>query len=128
MYIPEVKEIIHRKSKRGEFFTVVWSDNVQTTVKLAEGETSDEYTAFLYALGKRIFGDKGTARKYIKRKKQVFEDKVAQKSYEKEIKRREMALHQSLEAEEMIDISGVVYNDMFVAPTLVSRAIFRRNR
>ena len=41
MNIPEVKEIIHRKSKRGEFFTVVWSDNVKTTVKLMEGEKSD---------------------------------------------------------------------------------------
>lgn len=47
MYIPEVKEIVHRESKRGEFFTVIWKDNTQTTVKLMGGDTSDEYTAFL---------------------------------------------------------------------------------
>ena len=128
MYIPEVKEIIHKKnSKRGEFFTVVWSDNVQTTVKLAEGEQSDEYIAFLYALGKRIFGDKGTARQFVQAKKQVFEDKVAMKSYAKQKRRREMELRKSLEQEDVLDISGVVYDNMFVAPCLVSRAVFRRN-
>ena len=126
--IPSVKEIIHRESKRGEFFTVVWSDNIQTTVKLAEGEQSDEYTAFLYALGKRMFGDKGNARKYIRNKKKVFEDRMAHISYEKQRKRKEQALRQSLEHEDIADISGIVYEDMFVAPCLVSRAVFRRNR
>lgn len=128
MYIPEVKEIIHRESKRGEFFTVVWSDNVQTTVKLAEGEQSDEYTAFLYALGKRIFGDKGTARNFVRAKKNVFEERMAMKSYAKQRRRKEMELRKSLEAEDVADISGIVYEDMFVAPCLVSRAVFRRNR
>ena len=128
MYIPEVKEIIHRKSKRGEFFTVVWSDNVQTTVKLAEGEQSDEYTAFLYALGKRIFGDKGTARQFVHAKKNVFEERMAMKSYAKQKRREEMNLRKSLEHGDVADISGIVYDDMFVAPCLVSRAVFRRNR
>ena len=128
MYIPEVKEIIHRKSKRGEFFTVVWSDNAQTTVKLAEGETSDEYTAFLYALGKRIFDDKGEARKFVRAKKQVFEDRMAKKSYAKQKRRKEMELRKSLAEEDIADISGIVYEDMFVAPCLVSRAVFRRNQ
>ena len=128
MFIPEVKEIIHRKSKRGEFFTVVWSDNVQTTVKLAEGEQSDEYTAFLYALGKRIFGNKGVAREFVHNKKQVFEDRMFTKSYEKQMRRKAQALQQSLDAEYMEDISGIVYEDMFVAPCLVSRSVFKRNR
>lgn len=128
MYIPDVKEIIHRKSKRGEFFTVVWSDNVQTTVKLAEGEQSDEYTAFLYALGKRIFGNKGIAREFVRNKKQVFEDRMFTKSYEKQRKRKAQALQQSLNAEDVADISGIVYDEMFVAPCLVSKAVFRRNR
>lgn len=101
MYIPEVAEIIHRTSNRGEFFTVKWKDNTTTTVKLAKGEESDEYTAFLYALGKKIFGDKGTARNFVRAKKQVFEDRMEQKSYEKQRKRKEQALRQSLEAEKM---------------------------
>lgn len=128
MFIPEVREIIHRKSKRGEFFTVVWSDDVQTTVKLAEGEKSDEYTAFLYALGKRIFGNKGKARAYVKAGKEVFENRMEHRSYEKQRQRKAQALQRQLEAEDVADISGIVYKDMFVAPCLVSRAVFRRNR
>lgn len=126
--VPEVVEIIHRTSNRGEFFTVKWSDGVNTTVKLKKGEESDEYTAFLYALGKRIFPDKGYARNYISAKKKVFEDRMANKSYEKQRRRKEMALRQSLAHEDIADISGIVYDDMFVAPCLVSRAVFRRNR
>lgn len=126
--VPDVKEIIHKKSKRGEFFTVVWSDNVQTTVKLAEGEKSDEYTAFLYALGKRMFENKGKARQYVSAKKKVFEDRVEQRRYEKVRKRKAMALQQSLEAEDVADISDIVYEDMFVAPCLVSRSVFRRHK
>lgn len=128
MYIPEVNEIRHTKSKRGEFFTVIWKDNTQTTVKLMEGDTSDEYTAYLYALGKKLFGDKGTARKFVREKKKVFEDRMAEKSAEKARQRREQAMLQSLEAEDLPDISGQVYDAMFVAPCLVSRAMFRRNQ
>lgn len=128
MYIPEVKEIIHRKTKRGEVFTVAWTDNTYTTVKLMEGEKSDEYSAYLYALGKKIFGDKGKGRAFVKEKKKVFEDRVEKKSFEKQRKREEQALRQSLEAEDIADISGIVYEDMFVAPCLVSKAVFRRNR
>lgn len=122
-----VKEIIHRKSKRGEFFTVVWSDNVQTTVKLAEGEQSDDYTAFLYAMGKRMFGDKGEGRKFVKEKKKVFEDRMAKRSAEKAQQRKQQALKQSLEAEDLPDISQQVYGEMFVAPCLISKSVFRRN-
>ena len=104
MYIPEVKEIIHRESLKGEFFTVVWSDDVQTTVRLAEGDESDEYLAFLYALGKRLFKDKGRARQFIRARKQVFENRVAKKIEEK--RRLNKANN-----------SG-----------LVSKTVFRRNR
>lgn len=128
MYIPEVKEIVHRESKRGEFFTVVWKDNTQTTVKLMEGETSDEYTAFLYALGKKMFGNKGEARKFVKEKKQVFEDRMAKKSAEKARQRKLQAIQQSLDAEDLEDISDEVYCAGFVAPCMVSKAMFRRNR
>lgn len=129
MFIPEVKKIIHRQSKKkGETFTVHWTDNTTTTVKLREGETSDEYTAYLYALGKKLFGNKGDGRKFVKEKKKVFEDEVAQRSAEKERQRRQKALEQSLEAEEPLDITGIVYDQMFVAPALVSRAMFRKNK
>lgn len=127
MYIPEVKEIRHTKSKRGEFFTVVWKDDTKTTVKRMDTDTSDEYEAYLYALGKKLFGNKGEGRKFVRRKKQVFEDRVM-KNYEESQKwRREQATKQSLEAK-VEDISDKVYNDMFVAPCLVSRAVFKRNR
>ena len=127
--IPEVKKIIHRQSnKKGEVFTVFWSDDTTTTVKLRDGETSDEYTAFLYALGKKMFENKGAGRKFVQQKKKVFEDEVEMKSAEKERQRRQKALEQSLEAEDIAEISGIVYNDMFVAPCLVSRAVFRKNK
>ena len=124
MYIPEVNEIRHTKSKRGEFFTVIWKDNTQTTVKLMEGDTSDEYTAYLYALGKKLFENKGEGRKFVREKKKVFEDRVAKKSAEKARQRREQAMPH-LEVE---NIFGQVYDDMFVSPCLISRAMFRRNQ
>lgn len=127
MYIPEVNEIRHTKSKRGEFFTVIWKDNTHTTVKLMEGDTSDEYTAYLYALGKKIFENKGEGRKFVREKKKVFEDRMAKKSAEKARQRREQAMRQSLEAEDLPDISGQVYDTMFVAPCMISRAMFKRN-
>lgn len=127
MFIPEVKEIIHRESKRGEFFTVVWSDNVQTTVKLAEGEKSDEYTAFLYALGKRIFGNKGKARAYVKAGKEVFENRMEHRSREKLRQRKAQSLQRQLEAEDVEFISSTLNENIFVAPCLVSREVFRRN-
>ena len=128
MYIPEVREIRHTKSKRGEFFTVVWKDSTETTVKRMDTDTSDEYEAYLYALGKKLFGNKGEARKFIKEKKSIFDDRVAKKQAESKRRRREMAIKQSLEAEEIADVSEQVYNDMFVAPCLISRVVFRRNQ
>lgn len=128
MFIPEVNEIRHTKSKRGEFFTVIWRDNTQTTVKLMEGDTSDEYTAYLYALGKKLFENKGEGRKFVREKKKVFEDRMAKKSAEKQRQRRAQALQQSLEAEDLPDISQQVYGEMFVAPCLISKSVFRRNR
>ena len=126
MYVPEVEEIIHRKSERGEFFTVKWSDKTTTTVKLCEGEQSDEYTAYLYALGKKLFDNKGKARAYVKEKKKVFEDRVAKKSEENRRRREQQALEQSLKAE-IDDISDEVYYGGFVAPCMVSKAVFKRN-
>ena len=99
MYIPRVVKIIHRKSDRGEFFSVFWEDNTKTTVKLAEGEQSDEYTAFLYALGKKIFGDKGTARKFIHNREQVFENECKRKSRHKRMQKNGIPIYEPTEKE-----------------------------
>lgn len=128
MYIPVVKEIIHRKTKKGELFTVMWGDDTTTTVKLKEGESSDEYSAFLYALGKKLFEDKGKARAFIKEKKKVFEDRIECKRAEKERKLKAKQLQKEMESSDVADISDLVYQDMFVAPALISRSIFRKNK
>lgn len=125
MYIPDVKEIIHRKSDRGEFFTVKWGDSTHTTVKLKEGEESNEYTAFLYALGKKMFVDKGKARKYIAEKKKVFEDRVIERTEEKERLRQERAFQKALDS---ADIPSKVYEEMFVASGLISKSVFRKHK
>lgn len=127
-YLPMAEEIIHRESKRGEMFTVMWNDDTSTTVKLKEGESSDEYTAYLYALGKKIFEDKGKARAFIREKKKVFEDRVEYKRAEKERKLKAKQLQKEMEESEVADISDLVYEDMFVAPALISRSIFKRNK
>ena len=130
MFVPEVKKIIHRTSNRGEFFTVVWRDNTTTTVKLMEGEDSDDYTAFLYALGKKMFGDKGKGRAFVREKKEVFEEEVRQKSKEKQALRRRQAIQQSIdrECEDLSDLGEEVYGAMFVAPALISKKMFKKNR
>lgn len=130
MFVPEVKKIIHRTSDRGEFFTVVWRDDTTTTVKLMEGETSDDYTAFLYALGKKMFGDKGKGRAFVREKKEVFEEEVRQKSKEKQALRRRQAIQQSIdrECEDLSDLGEEVYGAMFVAPALIPKKMFKKNR
>lgn len=125
MYMPDVREIIHRKSDRGEFFTVKWSDDTSTTVKLREGEQSDEYSAFLYAVGKKMFKDKGKARKYIRQKKNVFEDRVAERTAERERIRQERAFQKALDS---ADIPSKVYEEMFVASGLISKSVFRKHK
>lgn len=129
-----VEKIIHRKSKRGEFFTVVWTDHTTTTVKLKGGEVSDDYTAFLYTLGKKLFGDKGNARAFIREKKKVFEDEVARKSEAKERRIRTKAIQRQIEKQQEVDfdedeiIKAIVYEGMFVPSSLVSKGMFRRNK
>lgn len=125
-----VEKIIHRKSGRGEFFTVVWTDHTTTTVKRAEGEVSDDYSAFCYALGKKIFNDKGTAREFIAEKKKVFEDEVAKKSEAKKHRIRAKAMQKQYEAECEDDevIKAFVYEEGFVPPCLISKGLFRRNK
>ena len=129
--VPNVVEIIHRKSNRGEFFTVVWADGTKTTVKLMEGATSDEYTAFIFALGKKIFGDKGNARKFVREKKQNFEDRMVKKSHEKAMKKKQAnfnKLMNSLEEDDFDDLENEIYGQMFVAPSMISNKLFNRNK
>ena len=128
--VPDVGEIIHRVSDRGEFFTVRWLDGTQTTVKLMEGDTSDEYTAFLYALGKKVFGDKGNARKFIRDKKEVFESRMAEKSSEKQRQKKAAQFNQLMNQfeDDFGDIEDEVYGQMFVAPAMISKQMFKRNK
>lgn len=117
-----VAKIIHRTSPRGEFFKVVWADNTETTVKLAEGDTSDEYTAFLFCLGKRIFKDKGKAREFIRAKKQVFEDEVERKSYENRLKKAKIT---DVPRTECVVLPVEVISNPAI---LTSSGIFKKNK
>ena len=129
--VPNVVEIIHRKSNRGEFFTVVWEDDTKTTVKLREGDTSDEYVAFIFALGKKIFGDKGNARKFVREKKQNFEDRMVKKAHENAMKKKQdnfNKLMNSLEEDDFDDLENEIYSQMFVAPSMISKKLFKRNK
>lgn len=130
MFVPEVKKIIHRTSDRGEFFTVVWRDDTTTTVKLMEGETSDDYTAFLYALGKKMFGDKGQGRAFVREKKEVFEEEMRQKTKEKKALRRRQAIQQSLDSENYEDYEDTVYGAMFISSGVIPkpRKMFKKNK
>ena len=121
-----VAKIIHRTSPRGEFFKVVWADNTETTVKLAEGDTSDEYTAFLFCLGKRIFKDKGKARQFIRAKKQVFEDEVERKSYENKLKKARISDIPNTEC--VVLPVEVISNPANFHQVLTSSGIFKKNQ
>ena len=127
-----VAKIIHRTSPRGEFFKVVWADGTDTTVKLAEGDTSDDYTAFLYCLGKRLFKDKGKAREFIRSKKKVFEDEVAEKSALIRAKRLESNLMRDVDEEELVRNGLIPITSVGFIPVptsaLSSTSIYRRNQ
>ena len=128
MRVPNVVKIVHRTSKRGEFFTVYWDDDTQTSVKRMEGEVSDDYTAFMFALGKKLFKNKGIARQFIAQKKQVFENEVARKQEKIKKQRAQQAMKQHYESmTEDYDIQDEVYDGMFVAPCLVSKKLFKKN-
>lgn len=128
--VPKVVEIIHRKSNRGEFFTVVWADDTKTTVKLMEGDTSDEYTAFLFALGKKLFENKGVGRKFVQKKKEVFEQRIAMQSIENAVRKQELNYSHNCQFdldEEDMDYFKM-YGNRFMSPEILTRALFKRNR
>lgn len=120
-----VKEIIHQNTKKGEHFTVVWDDDTKTTVRLMEGDTSDEYVAFLFALGKKIFENKGNGRAFVREKKAIFEDRIAQNRRQKEVQRRIAECQQCCEDDDFCD--GVC-DTMFVTPIMLSRGMFKKNQ
>lgn len=119
--VPEVKEIIHNISKKkGEVFTVVWADNTETSVKLMEGDTSDEYVAFMYCVSIKMFGSKGDCKKYIKDKKQVFSDRVERRSQELKSNRERKKLEQ-------ISKKEVPYAGGLIVPQLSTSSMFKKN-
>ena len=107
-----VKEIIHQNTKKGEHFTVVWNDDTKTTVRLMEGDTSDEYVAFLFALGKKIFENKGNGRQFVRSKKAIFEERMEEQRRKKE---------------EEVDVYYEVEEDI-VIPLIISKGIFKKNQ
>lgn len=108
-----VKEIIHQKNtKRGEVFTVRWTDGTNTAVRLMDGDTSDEYVAFLFALGKRIFENKGNGRQFVRSKKAIFEERMEEQRRKKE---------------EEVDVDYEVEEDI-VIPLIISKGIFKKNQ
>ena len=121
-----VKKIIHRTSKRGEFFTIVWADDTKTTVKRMEGDESDEYTAFLFCLGKRIFKDRGKAREFIRAKKQVFELECEQKSIAN--KQRKVMLNSIPKEGVLLPVEVTAISPEAFHQVLTSSGIFRRNQ
>ena len=121
MYMPEVKEIIHKKSKKkGEVFTVKWTDNTETSVKLMEGDTSDEYVAFMYCMSIKMFGSKGACRQYIKDKKQVFEERVERRS--EEIRQRKLKRVAEDKARREVPYAGGLR-----VPALCQSSMFKKN-
>lgn len=90
--IPGIRYIIHNDSKRGDFFTVVWDDGTTTTIKRHEDDDNDEYTALLYAMGKKMFGNKGVARDLIADKKEQFDNERRRKA---SVKKKQMELIKS---------------------------------
>ncbi len=112
--VPEVKSIaFHEENKT----TVVrWSDGTKTVVRCGEGENWSEYSAFVAALAKRMFGSTSAVKKIIdrcdlkkiaQRKEEAIraerqrQDEAAKRNREKRIRRlaREMA-----EREEAYDL------------------------
>ena len=112
--VPEVKSIaFHEENKT----TVVrWSDGTKTVVRCGEGENWSEYSAFVAALAKRMFGSTSAVKKIIdrcdlkkiaQRKEEAVraerqrQDEAAKRNREKRIRRlaREMA-----EREEAYDL------------------------
>ena len=85
-----------------------------------EGEESDDYSAFMYCVGKKMFKDKGEARKFITEKKEVFENRMAEISE----KRAEFKAMKNFENAVLSDPD---FSEELV-PVMVSRDIFRRNR
>lgn len=119
--VPEVKEIIHSTSKKkGELFTVKWADNTETTVKRMDGDTSDDYIAFMYCVSIKMFGSKGGCRQYIKDKKNVFSERVAKRS--EEIRNRKLQKVAEDKAKRSVPYVGGLR-----VPALASSDMFKKN-
>ena len=54
--------------KNGRNTTVKWEDGTVTTVKLAEGEESCDYTAFTAALARKIYGTNSRVKRIMEKK------------------------------------------------------------
>lgn len=69
-YMPE------RILKSGNATIVFWKDGTKKDVKLPEGDTPDDYSAFTAALAKKIFGSNSKVKKVIKTKTEIQKPKA----------------------------------------------------
>ena len=72
-YIPE------RILKSGTATIVFWKDGTKTIVKLPEGDTPDDYSAFTAALAKKVFGSNSKVKKVMRTKTEVQKAKEGKK-------------------------------------------------
>lgn len=62
--------------KSGNATIVFWKDGTKTVVKLPEGDTPDDYSAFTAALAIKIFGSNSRVKKVIKTKTEIQKPKA----------------------------------------------------
>lgn len=62
--------------KSGNATIIFWKDGAKTVVKLPEGDTPDDYSAFTAALAKKIFGSNSKVKKVIKTKTEIQKPKA----------------------------------------------------
>lgn len=62
--------------KSGNATIVFWKDGTKTVVKLPEGDTPDDYSAFTAALAIKIFGANSRVKKIIKTRTEIQKPKA----------------------------------------------------
>lgn len=79
--IPQPKNIIYNNQTT----VVIWTDDTKTIVRCAEGQEFDEYTGFVAALAKKIFGSTPKVKKLIDEIKTVQQPKQKKQKPEPEV-------------------------------------------
>lgn len=75
----DLKYVPQKILKSGTATIVFWEDGTKTLVKLPEGDTPDDYSAFTAALAKKIFGSNSKVKKVIRTKTEIQKVKEGKK-------------------------------------------------